>query len=124
MVLIGNGWEKALAWERLFVHRQHGPLQFVYVDDINMVGKKNDLQPMWKRLMEQFDLEKRPQFLDRVYLGTTQRECKPEKKFVDECKKYVWIFDLRRNYWEVAWFGSMKRQDYCSVRRKEMRRNA
>ena len=42
-------------------------------------GRKNNLQPMWKRLMKQVDLEKRTQFLDQVYLGCTQRECKPNK---------------------------------------------
>ena len=51
-----------------------------------MVGKKNNLQPMWKRWMKQGDLEKRTQSLDQVFLGCTQRECKPYKKLVDEHK--------------------------------------
>ena len=51
-----------------------------------MVGKKNNLQPMWKRWMKQVDLEKRTQSLDQVFLGCTQRECKPYKKLVDEHK--------------------------------------
>ena len=78
--LIKNGWKKALAWECLFVHRQQGLLLFVYVDDIKMVGKKNNLQPMWKRWMKQIDLEKRTQSVDQVFLECTQRECKQKKK--------------------------------------------
>ena len=113
--LIKNGWGETLAWECLFVHRQQGLLLFVYVDDIRMVEKKNDLQPMWKRLMKQFDVEKRTQFLDQVNLGCTQLECKPNKKLVDEYKKSVRIFDPRRNYWKVASFGRIKRQDYHLV---------
>ena len=63
-VLMENGWEKALAWECPFVHRQQGHLLFENVDDIKMIGKKNDLQPIWQRWMEQVDLEKRTQPLD------------------------------------------------------------
>ena len=60
--------------------------------------EENNLQPTWKRLMKQVDLETRTQSLDQVLLGCTQHECKPYKKLVDEYQKYVRIFDLRRNY--------------------------
>ena len=112
---IKNGWENALARECLFVHRQQGLLLFVYVDDIRMVGKKNNLQPVWKGLMKQVDMVKRTQFLDQVNFGCTQLECKPNKKFVDEYIKSVRIVDPRRNYWEVASFGRIKRQDHRLV---------
>ena len=37
--------------------------------------------------MEHVDLEKPTTFLDRVYLGFTQRECKPNSSVVDGYRK-------------------------------------
>ena len=42
--------------------------------------EENNVEPMWKRLMKQVDLETPTQFLDHVSLECTQRECKPDKK--------------------------------------------
>ena len=60
--------------------------------------EENNLQPMWTKSVKQVDLERRIPFLDQENLGCTQRECKPNKKLVDECKKSVRISDLPRNY--------------------------
>ena len=54
----------------------------MYVDDIKMAGKKQNLDPMWKILMKDVDLGEPTSFLDHVYLGCTQRECKTSKDFV------------------------------------------
>ena len=51
-VLLEFGWEKAPAWECLFVHRQQGLFLSVHVGDIKIAGKKRNLYPMWKRLNE------------------------------------------------------------------------
>ena len=48
---------------------------------------KHNLESMLKRVMEHVDLEKPNQFLDHVYLGYTQRECKLNENFVDEYRK-------------------------------------
>ena len=37
--------------------------------------------------MKHIDLEKPTTFLDQVYLGFTQRECKPNKSLVDDDRK-------------------------------------
>ena len=50
-ILLGNGCEKALTSEFLFVHCQQGLLLSVYVDDIRTAGQKHCLDRMWKRLM-------------------------------------------------------------------------
>ena len=43
-------------WECLFVHREKGLFLSVYVDDINLVGKKQNIDPMWKVLNKEVDL--------------------------------------------------------------------
>ena len=46
-----------------------GLFRSVYVDDVKMVGKRHNLDPMWKRLMTQVVLAKSLRVLDQVYLG-------------------------------------------------------
>ena len=74
------GWKKVPNWECLFVHRRQKLFLSVYVDDIKMAGKKQNLAPMWKKLVKDVDIEEPTSFLDHVYLGCTQRECKPNEK--------------------------------------------
>ena len=69
------GWEKFLNWECLFVNRAKGLFLSVYVDDIKMAGKTENMKPTWKILMKDVDLEEPTSFLDLVNLGCTQREC-------------------------------------------------
>ena len=47
-ILLKHGWEKIPNWECLFVHREKGLFLSVYVDDIKLAGKKQNLDPMWK----------------------------------------------------------------------------
>ena len=69
-------------WECLFVHRQKGLFLSVYVDDIKLDGKKQNINPMWKELNTQVDLGEPTSFLDHVYLGCTQRKCEISKDIV------------------------------------------
>ena len=55
----------------------------VNVDDIENAGRKQHMDPMWKRLMKLVDLGEPTQFLYHVYLECTQRECKISKDIVD-----------------------------------------
>ena len=43
-----HGWEKIPNCECLFVHRETGLFKSVYVDDIKLAGKKQNLDPMCK----------------------------------------------------------------------------
>ena len=63
-------------WECLFVHREKGLFLFVYVDDVKLAGKKQNIIPMWKVLNKEVDLGEPTSFLDHVYLGCTQRQSK------------------------------------------------
>ena len=47
-VLLEHGWEKVLNWECLLVNRAKGLFLSVYVDDIKMAGKTENLGPTWK----------------------------------------------------------------------------
>ena len=67
---IGNG----------FFLRKPGLFLSVYVDEIiKMAGEKQNMTPMWKKFPKDVDLDGPTSFLDHVYLGCTQRECKPNE---------------------------------------------
>ena len=64
----------------------------MYVDDIKLAGKKQNLDPMWKVLNKEVDLEEPTSFLDHVYLGCTQRQCEVSQNIVDN---YRTMFESR-----------------------------
>ena len=82
-ILLKHGWEKIPNWECLFVHREKGFFLSVYVDDIKLADKKQNLDPMWKILTKDVDLGEPTSFLDHVYLDCTQREGETSKDVVD-----------------------------------------
>ena len=91
-ILLKHGWEKVPNWECLFVHREKGLFLLVYVDDIKLAGKKQNLDPMWKVLNKEVDLGEPSSFLGHVYLGCTQRQCEISKDIVDN---YRTMFESR-----------------------------
>ena len=82
-VLLEHGWEKVPNWECSFVYREKGLFLSVYVDEIKLSVKKQNIDPMWKVLMKEVELGEPASFLDHVYLGCTQRECQTSKDIVD-----------------------------------------
>ena len=91
-ILSKHGWEKIPNWKCLFVHREKGLFLSVYVDAIKLVGKKQNIVPMWKLLNEEVDLEEPTSFLGHVSLGCTQRPCEISKDIVDN---YRTMFESR-----------------------------
>ena len=91
-ILLKHGWENIPNWECLFVHREKGLFLSVYVDDIKLNGKKQNIDPMWKLLNKEVDLGEPTSFLDHVYLGCTQRQCEISKDIVDN---YRAVFESR-----------------------------
>ena len=57
--------------------------QSVFLDDIKLAGKKQNINPMWKVLNKEVDLGEPTSFLDHVYLGCTQNQCEISKDIVD-----------------------------------------
>ena len=51
-----------------FVHRQKRLFLSVYVDDIKLAGKKQNIDPKWKLLNKEVDLGEPTCFFDHVYL--------------------------------------------------------
>ena len=85
-ILLKYGWEKVSDWECFFVHREKGLFLSVYVDDMKLAGKNQNIDPMWKVLNKEVDLGETTFFLDHVYLGCTQIQCEISKDTVDNCR--------------------------------------
>ena len=88
-ILLKHGWEKIPNWESLFVHREKGLFLSVYVDDIKLSGKKQNLDPMWKVLKKEVDLGEPTSYLDHVYSVCIQRQCQISKNTVDKLQNHV-----------------------------------
>ena len=70
----------------------------MYVDDIKLAGKKQNIDPMWKVVNKEVDLGEPTSFLDHVYLGCTQRQCEISKDVVDN---YRTMFESRISAWRT-----------------------
>ena len=57
-----------------------------------MTGKKQNMAPMWMKLMKFVDLGEPTSFLVHVYLGCTQRECKANESIIEQ---YTDMFESR-----------------------------
>ena len=64
----------------------------MYVDDIKLAGKKQNIDPMWKVFNKEVDLGEPTSFLDHEDLGFTQRQCEISKCIVDN---YRTMFESR-----------------------------
>ena len=91
-ILLKHGCVKVSNWECLFGHREKGLFLSVYVDDIKLAGKKQNIDPMWKVFNEEVYLGEPTSFLDHVCLGCTQRQCEISKEIVDN---YRTMFESR-----------------------------
>ena len=132
-ILLKHGWEKIPNWECLFVHREKGLFLSVYVDDIKLAGKKQNLDPMWKVLNKEVDLGEPTSFLDHLYLGCTQRKCEISKISVDNYRtmfesrifavgseKLPFPQNLRISSWSYDMAGHAKKcvEQYCELANK------
>ena len=95
-------WDKVLKkvpnWECIFVHRKQGLFLSVYVHDLKKKARKrHNLNPIWKKLMKLVDPGEPKSFLDHVYLGCTQRECKSNGTLSMKTRKNVRIVNLCRS---------------------------
>ena len=132
-VLLKYGWEKVCNLECLFVHREKGLFFSVYVDDIKLAGKKQNIDPMWKVLNKEVDLGEPTSFLGHVYLGCTQRQCETSKDIVDNYRtmlesrisagateKLPCSENLSISSWSYGMEGPAKKcvERYCEVANK------
>ena len=132
-IILKHGWEKIPNWECLFVHREKGLFLSVYVDDIKLAGKEQNLDPMWSLLNKEVDLGEPTSFLDHVYLGCTQRQCEISKNTVDNYRtmfesrisaggveKLPFPQNLRISSWSYDMAGHAKKcvERYCELANK------
>ena len=73
----------------MFVHRKPWLFLSENVDDMKMTGKKQNMAPMWKKLMRNVDIDQPTSFLGHVYLGCTERECKPNETIIVQKTKML-----------------------------------
>ena len=78
--------EKVPNWECFFVNREKGIFLSVYVDDMKLARKKQNIDHMWKVLMRHVDLGEPTSFLDHDYLGCSQRDCATNHNVVDNSR--------------------------------------
>ena len=64
----------------------------MYVDDIKLAGKKQNIDSMWKVLNKEVDLGEPTSFLDHENLGCTHRQCEISRNIVDN---YQALFESR-----------------------------
>ena len=105
----------------------------MYVDDIKVAGKKQNIDPMWKVLNKEVDLGEPTSFLDHVYLVCTQRQCEISKDIVDNYRamfesrisaegveKLPFPQNLRISSWSYDMVGHAKKcvERYCELANK------
>ena len=99
-ILSKHGWEKVSNWECLFVHREKRLFLSVYVDDIKLAGKKQNISPTWTILMKYVGLGEPTSFLDHVYLGCTQRDVRKARILwivTEVCSNLGFLPGLQKN---------------------------
>ena len=75
----------------LFIENKDCSFRYSWMT-LKMAGQTQNMAPMWKKLMKNVDLDETTSFLDHVYLGCTQCECKPNEIIIEECRE---IFESR-----------------------------
>ena len=71
---MGKAIRESSIGKNFFVNREKGLFLLVYVDDIKLVGKKHNIDRMWKVHLKDVDLGEPTSFLDHFHLGCTQRD--------------------------------------------------
>ena len=87
-ILLQHGWEKVSNWECLFVHREKGLFLSVYVYDIKLAGKKQNIDPTWKVLNKEVDLGETTSFLDHV-LGPHSKTMRHKQRCCGQLQSHV-----------------------------------
>ena len=109
-----HGWEKIANWECLFVHSEEGLFLSVHVDDIKLVGKKHNIDPMWKVLNNEVDLVRTNIFLGlglhSKNMCNEQRHCgQLQRIFAVGLEKLPFFQNLHISSWSYDMAGHAKK---------------
>ena len=103
------------------------------MDDINLAGKEQNIDPMWKLFNKEVNLGEPTSSFDHVYLGCTQRQCLISKNTVDNyrtmfesrisagrAEKLPYSENLRISSWSYDMEGHAKKcvERYCELANK------
>ena len=117
----------------MFVHREKGLFLSVYVDDIKLAGKRQNINPMWKVPDKEVDFGEPTSSIDHVYLVCTQRQCEISKDIVDNYRamfesrisaggieKLPYSENFRTSSWSYDMEGYAKKcvERYCKMANK------
>ena len=97
-VLSEHGWEKVPNWECVFINREKGLFLSVYVDDIKLAEKKQNINPTWKILMIDDDLERTDIILRPRILGMQSKRRSNKQRYCGQLQSHVWIQDVSWRY--------------------------
>ena len=98
---VGIRMKKKPNWGCPFVQRTQGLCLSVYVKDIRMAGTKQNRTLKWEKLIRNVDLDEPTSFLDHVYWGWTQRECKSNETIWEKYREmlnHVFLLEHLTNY--------------------------
>ena len=70
------------------MHRKQGLFQSVVVDDIEMAGRRQNLNPMWKTLMNLVELGEPTSCLDHVHVSVNRTKVSHES-LLEQLKSYL-----------------------------------
>ena len=85
------GWERVSNWKCLFVHREKSYSYLCMWMTSNWLGKKQNLDPMWKVLNKEVDLGEPTSFFDHVYLGLSSETMWNKQRNCWQSQNHVWI---------------------------------
>ena len=86
------GKDKVPNWDVcLFIEKQ-GLFWSVYADELKLAGKKQNMVPMWKKLMKDVDIEEPTSFLTMYIWDVLNVKCKPNETLLE---RYTKMFESR-----------------------------
>ena len=101
-ILLKHGWEKIPNWECLSAHREKGFFLSVRVDDIKLLGKKQNLDPMCKVLNKEVHLGEPKIFPRSCVPGVYSKTMWNEQRYCGQFQNHVWISNFRGESREIT----------------------
>jgi len=80
--------EKLHSWACIYYHSKDQLFLNANVDDLKMVGKADNIKPMWKSSRKVLDLDPETDLVDHVCLGCTQINHKPPREVVGSKQEF------------------------------------
>ena len=90
-ILLEYDWENVINWNYFLVRREKRKFSSVYVDDIKLAGKKQNLHPMWKVLKKEDRFGRTNIFLGSCILGRHSTTMRNKQRSCGQLQNHVRI---------------------------------